>query len=274
MIKTFAKIVSEGVFSVYVYFANLLLGWQLVSFIYIYQSTDAGEILYRLENRSVFEPYLIGIGALLTLVLFILHRISPIPYFQYIRDFPKVVMIQNLFLVILFFNYLAINMGLHLDVFELVAFFFSFWVLIKWGTVFYKSNIAGWTHPTTHGTFFVAALLIGCTLLSIFNLTSIEHSLLQYFLLVLLIFELFIVYARFQYLSKSGQATMRIARRLMGSQILYFGTRIIVGIFMPAIFILYMMVINGNEVRGVEILILFGTFIDRVLFITSVDPIY
>jgi len=271
MIKTLAKIVSEGVFSVYVYYANLLLGWQLVSFIYIYQSTDTREILFRLEKWSVIEPYLIGVGALITIVLLILHRISPISYLQQIRDLPKVVMIQNLFLVILFLNYLTIILKLHLDVFELVVFIFSFWVLLKWGTVFYNSNRAGWTHPTTHGSFFVAALLIGCALLSIFNLTSIEHSLLQYFLLVLLIFELFIVYARFQYLTKSGQATIRIARNLMGSQILYFGTRIIIGIFMPAIFILYMILINGDEVRGVGVLILFGTFIDRFLFVNSAD---
>jgi DMSO reductase anchor subunit len=271
MIKSIAKIVSEGVFSLYIYYSNFLLGWQIVSFIYLYQSTDVGEIINRLDRWAVFDPYLIGIGVLITSLLLILHRILPMNYLQQIPGLSKQVIIQNLFLVILLFNYLAIKLSIHLDVFELIAFIFAIWILTKWGTVFYNSNIAGWTHPTTHGTFFVAALLIGCTLLSIFNLTSIEHSLLQYFLLVLLIFELFIVYARFQYLSKSGQATMRIARRLMGSQILYFGTRIIIGIFMPAIFILYMIVINGNEVRGVEILILVGTLIDRFLFVSSVD---
>lgn len=271
MIKTFAKVVSEGLFSFYVYYSNLLLGWQLVSFIYIYQSTDAGEILYRLEKWSVFEPYLIGIGAIITIILFVHHRISPIPYLQQIRDLPKVVMMQNLFLVVLFFNYLAINLNIHLDVFELVVFIFSFWMLIKWGTVFYNSKRSGWTHPTTHGAFFVAALLIGCTFLSIFNLVSIDHSLLKYYLLVLLFFDLIIVYARFQYLSKSGQETLRIAKNLLGSQILYFGTRIIIGIFMPIIFILYMTMVDGDEVRGVELLILFGLLIDRVLFISSVD---
>jgi hypothetical protein len=57
----------------------------------------------------------------------------------------------------------------------------------------------------------------------------------------------------------------------MGNQILYFGTRIIIGIFMPGIFILYMILIKGGEVKGVEVLILVGTLIDRVLFINSVD---
>ena len=271
MINSFVNKFSNNIFSFYVYYSNLLLGWQIVSFIYLYQSTDAGEISNRLEKWSVFEPFLIGMGALITILLLILHRLFPMIHLQLIRGLPKQIMIQNLFLVILFFNFLAIELNIHLDVFELIAFIFAIWILTKWGTVFYNSNRPGWTHPTTHGSFFVAALLIGCTLLSLFNLTSIEYSLLQYFILILLFFELFIVYARFQYLSKAGQATIRIARKLMGSQILYFGTRIIIGIFMPAIFILYMILINGDDIKGVGVLILVGTLIDRVLFITLVD---
>jgi DMSO reductase anchor subunit len=262
---------SEGVFSIYVYYSTLLLGWQLVSFIYLYQSTDAGEILDRLEGWSIFGPYLIGVGAIITILLLILQRFSLIIHLQQIKGLPKLVTIQNLFLVILFFNNLAIKLNIHLDVFELIAFIFAIWLLSKWGSVYYNTKLAAWMHPTTHGSFFIASLLIGCTLVSIFNLVSIDSPLLQYFLLILLTFDLFIVYARFQYLSKSDQTTIRIARKLMGSQILYFGTRIIIGIFMPAIFILYMILISGGELRGVEILILVGTFIDRVLFNNSAN---
>ena len=141
----------------------------------------------------------------------------------------------------------------------------------KWGSVFYNSKIPGWIHPTTHGTFFVSAPLIGCSLVGIFNLIPSDTSLLQYFLLILLILELFIVYARFKYLSKSNQTTIQIARKLMGSQLLYFGSRIIIGIFMPAIFILYVIFIEESKVQGLEFLILFGTIIDRFLFINTVN---
>jgi len=126
-------------------------------------------------------------------------------------------------------------------------------------------------HPTTHGSFFVTALLIGCVLMSIFNLVSTDSSTLYYFLLGLLTVDLFIVYARFQYLTNSSQATIQIARKLMGNHLLYFGARILLGIFMPAVFILYMVLINGEEVKGVEILILVGTSIDRFLFVNSVN---
>jgi len=274
MNNSITKVISNSLFSLYIYYSTLLIGWQLVSFIYLYQSTDAAEIIIRIEKWSVFQPYLIGIGALITIILLLAHRVSPLIQLQHINGMPKQVMIQNIYLVILFINYLTIKLTIHLDVFELITFMLALWILKRWGSVFYNSKITGWIHPTTHGSFFVAALLNGCVLVAIFSLAGIESSSLKYFLLVLLAFDLFIVYARFQYLSKSGQTTNQIARQLMGSKILYFGTRIIVGIFMPAIFILYMIMINGGEIKGVEILILVGTFIDRFLFIQSAELMY
>jgi len=265
------KIVSQGIFSFYVYYSTLILGWQIVSFIYLYQSTSAKEIFDRLDKWFVFEPYLIGVGALLTISLLILNRISPIIYLQQIRDLPKQIMFQNLLLVILFFNYLTIKLNFHLDVFELFAFIFALWILTKWGSIFYHTKIPGWMHPTTHGSFFVSALLVGCSLVSILSLTSIDTSILLYFLLILLAFDLFIVFSRFQYLSKFSQTTNLVARQLMGSHLLYFGTRIIIGIFMPAIFILYLILIDEGKVQEVEFLIIVGTLIDRFLFVNSVD---
>ena len=271
MTKSLANIVSKGVFSFYVYYSILLLGWQIVSFIYLYQSTDTEEISNRFMKWIVFDPYVIGIGVFITIIIFIFIKILSFNYSKKIPDLQKQINFQSLFLMILALNYLIIIWDIHLDVFELATFIIAIWILMKWGSVFYNTKKAGWRHPTTHGTFFMSAILIGYSLLSIFNLIPLDISLTQYFLLFLLVFDLFIVYARFQYLSKSGEQTIQIARKLMGSQIFYFGSRIILGIFMPAIFILYMIVIQGSDIRGVAILILVGTFIDRILFVTSVD---
>jgi len=271
MNKPALKIISDGLFSLYIYYSTLIIGWQLVSFIYIYQSTNSTEILNRLENWSGIQPYLIGIGALITIFLFILHRISPIVQLQHIQGLPKQVMVQNVFLAFIFLNYLMIVLKIHLDIFELVSFIFAIWVLMRWGSVFYHSKMVAWRHPTTHGTFIIATLLNGCALLILLDLVGMDSSTIYFYLLILLLFDLFIVFARFQFLSKSGEATNRIARNLMGKHILYFGSRIIIGIFMPAIFILYMIFITGGEIKGVELLILVGTMLDRFLFISSVD---
>jgi len=258
MKKSLLLAISDGVFSFYIYYSNLLLGWQLVSFVYLYQSTSSAEILNRLTQWVTFQPYLIGIGALITIIMLIIHRFSPIVHLQHIQGLPKHVMVQNVFLALLFINYLTIVLKFHLEVFELISFFFAIWVLIRWGSVFYHSKVQSWQHPTTHGSFFVSGLLNGLALLSLFHLGGVESFTLYIILVILLSFDLLIIFARFQYLSKSGDVTKQIARNMMGKQILYFGSRIIIGIFMPAIFILYMMLIAKEEIIGVGLLILVG----------------
>jgi DMSO reductase anchor subunit len=229
------------------------------------------EIVSRLNNWIVFQPYFIGIGAVITIFLLIVHRFSPILYLQHIQGIQKQILLQNIFLVILFFNYLSIILKLHLEVFELISFIFAIWVLKRWGTVFYQSKIAGWRHPTTHGAFFVHAILLGTALLNMLQPEDIDSDLLQIILVVLLGIDLLIVFARFQFLSKPGETTRKIARNLMGRNLLYFGARIILGIFMPAIFLIYNIIRGEGDVKGIEILVLLGILIDRYLFIDAAD---
>jgi DMSO reductase anchor subunit len=189
---------------------------------------------------------------------------------QHIQGLPKQIMVQNIFLVIIFFNYLSSTLNVHLEVFELIAFLFSIWVIKRWGAVFYHSKALAWQHPTTYGSFVVTSILGGMALLGLFNLQGLNLQFSYIILVILLAFDLLIVFARFQYLSKTGIGTNQVARDLMGSQILYFGSRIIIGIFMPAIFILYNLLIKEGDIIGVELLILVGILIDRFLFINTV----
>ena len=258
---------SEGLFTVFVYYSNLLLGWQLASFAYLYHTTELLEISNRLTNWYEFQPFFLGIGVFVTIILLIIHKISPLQLFQQLQRVPKLLIFQNIFLILLFINYLMFLLDIHLQVFELISFLFAIWILRRWGSVFYHSKVQSWRHPTTYGTFFISGFLIGFSLLSLLRQIGIEAINLHLILGILLIFELLIVFARFQFLSKSGESTRRIARILMGSKILYFGSRIIIGIFMPGIFILYMIYVNGRDIQGIEVLILVGTVLDKYLFI-------
>jgi hypothetical protein len=267
MSKSIIKTISNGLFSFYVYYSTLLIGWQLVSFVYLYQSTNSTDILNRQIQWLIFQPFLIGVGATLTILLLITHRISPSISLQQIQGLPKQVMIQNIFLALLFLNYLSFLLGIHLEVFELIAFLTALWVLNRWGSVFYHSNLAAWRHPTTYGSFIISGFLIGVALLSLFLLKGTNTFTVYIILVILLTFDLLIVFARFQYLSKSSESTNRIARKLIGRRILFFGMSIIIGIFMPAVFIIYNILIAGENIKGVEILILLGKLIDRYLFL-------
>ena len=90
-------------------------------------------------------------------------------------------------------------------------------------------------------------------------------------ILILLIFDTLILYSRFRYLSKFSSATNRIARRLLGPYLLYFGSRVIVGIFMPIIYLIYALIFSTITIKGTGILLLVGTFLGWALFIFVVE---
>ena len=103
-------------------------------------------------------------------------------------------------------------------------------------------------------------------MINLVGITELIESYWKIVLITLLLFDLLILYARFQYLSTAEPATIQKARELMGSHLLFFGTRIIIGIFMPLIFILYSLLIGKTETEGIAVLILVGLLLERYLF--------
>ncbi len=263
------KNISEITLTLFIYYATLLFGWQIVAFIYIYSSMDDLIIAERLEQFFRYQPCLIGMGLVLTIIIDIWSRLHDRKGATDLAGLRQISKIQYGYLLLLLSNYILFEVDLHFNVLELITFFISLWLLKKLGSILYNPKKPGWYHPTTHGSLYIAAILIGCSLLDIFNLTKIQDDKLVYLILALLTFELIILYARFQYLSKHSQETNRLARKLMGSQILFFGTRIIVGIFMPMIFIVYSTFLYENPVEGIPVLILVGTFLERYLFVLT-----
>jgi len=256
-------------FSLYLFYSSLLIGWQIVSFLFFYQDINQNEIIIRLNHWTVFQPYIIGPGIILTILFIIFKSIRNIKNSEFSRRLKKQIYLNSGFLGILLLDIVLYNAEISIHALRLVTFFISLWMLNRWGNFLSKSEIPAWQHPTTYGAFVVAALLNGCALLGLLNIIDFKNSTVLYYILVLLLFDLFIIYARFRFLSKSNQVLNKIARDLFGSQLIQFGMRIIIGIFMPLIFILYSLLINAEGNEGIGVLILTGTFLDRYLFVIS-----
>ena len=263
------KNITEISRTLLIYYATLLFGWQIVAFTYIYSSMDELIIDERLEQFFRFQPSLIGLGLLLTIIVDIWNRFYDKQGATDHTDLRKISKIQYGYILLLLSNYILYKSNLHFNTLELLTFIISLWLLNNLGSILYIPAKPGWYHPTTHGSLYIAAILIGSSLLDIFDLVKIQDGKLVYFVLSLLTFELIILYARFQYLSKQSQETNRLARKLMGRQILFFGTRIIVGIFMPIIFIVYSTFLDEQPVEGITALILLGTILERYLFVVT-----
>ena len=263
------KNISQITITLALYYSTLMLGWQVASFVYIYASMDDAIIRAHLEKFFYFQPYLLGTGLIISIFSKILAGLYDLKDITVLLELRKNAKVAWGYLLWLISSYLLFKVHSYLHVFDLITFLFSLWLIYWLGSVLNKAAMPGWYHPTTHGSLYMAAALNGCVLLDVFNMVKLENTGLVYLVLLLLTFEIIILYARFQHLAKHSQETNRLARRLMGSQILFFGTRIMVGIFMPMIFLIYSVFSGGKSVEGVAVLILAGTLLERYLFVIT-----
>ena len=57
----------------------------------------------------------------------------------------------------------------------------------------------------------------------------------------------------------------------MGKYGIYFGVRVVAGIFMPFVYIIYALYANEKLFQGVGALVIIGEFVERLLFIYLSD---
>jgi len=79
-----------------------------------------------------------------------------------------------------------------------------------------------------------------------------------------------IVFARFRFLAAFNPTTNQAAKQLLGKYIFIFGARIILGIFTPLVFLLYAMISDFSDFRGIAVLILLGGLINLFLLMVNV----
>jgi len=259
----------------YVYSCTLLYGWQIITFISIYHTMDQDLIKLYLILWSKWQIYFIVAGFFFTgiFTLSFFRNISAFETFFH-TSYTKLrlhLFFHSAFLVLLILNYSLLVLDAHFHLLDLILFFICIYLLNLTGNVFYQAGKSAWMHPTTHGAIYISALLLGFACLLLINPLQVTLSKYVYWVLILLIFDLLIVYARFRFLSRHNRITNQIARKLMGPYLIYFGTRIIVGIFMPVLYLLYAIFFSPITLKGTGILIVIGTFLERMLFVFVVE---
>jgi hypothetical protein len=183
----------------------------------------------------------------------------------------KTLQLHIVFLLVLGLDFVLIKIEKHEHIFELILAAFSLFLLGRIAAIFYQAPKLAWKHPTTFGNHYVSAGLQGLGILLSFNIAAFNKPFIPVLLFVLIILDLSILFARFKYLSKANAITHRIAQRLMGKNILYYGLRIIIGIFMPMVYVVYMFIVKINVLQGVAFFIMSGMILERYLFMLIVD---
>jgi len=137
--------------------------------------------------------------------------------------------------------------------------------LNKLSKVFYASGNIAWNHPTTQSAFYISAGLLGISQILIFQI--FDSTSWEYYILILLTIEVLRLFARFKFLSKASYETRMIAHSLLGKYGIYFGVRVVAGIFMPIAYTIYSLFTESQFLPGVGALIIIGEFLERLMFV-------
>jgi len=257
--------------TIYVYIVTAFLGWQIFSFINIYFQLNQKRIQFAfqqwMEVHSSYFPVVITLIIVLFLLLSARKSIKQKQYpINYIAFRMHIIYLSILMVGILINYFLYINQ-MHQNILELLNIVVAILCLSQVSKLFFVKEKSTWYHPTTLGSIYISTILLGISQMVIFETVSYPFSGYAYFLLLLLVIELLRIFTRFKYLTKFNYETNMIARSLLGRYGIYFGVRIVAGIFMPFVYIIYALYANEKLFQGVGALILIGEFIERLLFI-------
>lgn len=257
--------------TIFSYLVSLVLGWHIFSFINIYFQLNENKIQSSYEQwfniQTVYFPI---IGIILLIVSVVLLKRKAFSQKLYPLNY-KALNWMLIWISILFFSVL-VNYILYIfhnsqNIIELINFVFSILGLNQLSKLFYIKEKLTWFHPTTVSTFFISTSLLGISQMLIFKTVIYPFKGYAYIILILMILELVRIFSRFKYLTNYSYETNMIARSLLGKHGIYFGVRVVAGIFMPIVYIIYALYANEKLFQGVGALIIIGEFIERLLFV-------
>ncbi len=264
------KSIDNLIITIYSYTVTAFLGWQIFSFINVYFQLNQNRIQFSVQQWMGIQINYFPVTAVIVIALFVLlfnrnvikQKQFPINYFA----FRMHIIYLSVLIAGAIVNYILHIYQMHQNIIELINFALAILCLSQFSKLFYVKEKSAWFHPTTLSTFYIAAALLGISQLLIFESINYPFTGYAYFLLVLLVIEVLRIFTRFKYLTKFSYETNIIARSLLGKYGIYFGVRVVAGIFMPFVYIIYALNANEKLFQGVGALLLIGEFIERLLF--------
>jgi hypothetical protein len=135
-----------------------------------------------------------------------------------------------------------------------------------------KSKYDSWNHPTTAGGIIEGTISLG-TIAGLWAFAGTDLSrVFAWIILIILLFEILTLWARFRYLSRWSYLTQETLKMLLGSHIALFGVRFIFGLIMPLVYIVWVLFISNLSLLPIILMIFVGELSERILFfITAID---
>lgn len=252
-----SKLKSFILFS-YTWFAGITNGWQVIAFSCVYFNLN--ELLLSKALNSWFETanflllaHLLTVG--LAALNYFLTKHSQL-------DLYTPFLLQSAVGTLVIFSKFYF-----LDIIQLIIFALSILTIYRIAKVFYNSTNTYWKHPVTYGSFFITALLNGISILIVFNIFPNYETEFIWLVLAGVFLTVMILISHFRYLGRNSVDTNRIAKQLLTRYVTYFGTRVIIGIFMPVGYGIYALYFNPEFIKAMAVSVLIGEMLDRIIYV-------
>ena len=256
----------QTILSVLLTAINGLIGWQFWCFLMVYKSGEATQIAEGLESYFTLLPFFALLGLMITLIsaATLLLSDSTKIIFQS-KQFRILMGFQISFFTLLIVDTYLYSSGLHFNFFELLIVGVGLFMLYLTGSAYYQSGMQMYQHPTTFGGTYIQSALIGIACYLLFPTDYTDARTAANWILLFIILDMFILIGRFRFLTQTSESTNRVARKLMGEYIFIFGARIIIGVFIPLVYVIYEFFNAGSEFKGVAILLVLGALLQPVV---------
>jgi len=263
--------------TIFSYIISLFLGWQIFSFINIYFQLNENKIQFSFDQwmdiQFTYFPVIVITLIIVAVILLnrnaIKQKLYPLNYTALKRMLIWITILISGVLA----NYILSIFNISQNIIELINFVIAILCLNQLSKVFYIKEKLTWFHPTTVSSFIISVALLGISQMLIFETVIFPFKRYAYLLLIILTLELLRIFSRFKYLTKYSFETNMIARSLLGKYGIYFGVRVVAGIFMPIVYTIYALYANEKLFQGVGALIIIGEFIERLLFVYLSDSV-
>ncbi|MGD9899216.1 MAG: hypothetical protein AB7T22_08835, partial [Calditrichaceae bacterium] len=169
--------------------------------------------------------------------------------------------------------YLFHKAGISIKIGELAAAGFAVYLFYKFQDALIKNGLPAWRHPTTATNILAGLAKTGISaLIWVFSGPEMQNFIANMILTVLLL-EILIIYARFKFLTKRSAETYQTARIMMMEHNLLFASRIIIGLFIPLIYVGYHFLGNIESFYFIGIFLVLGELLERFLFVYTAVPV-
>lgn len=174
------------------------------------------------------------------------------------------------FMLILYILYILHMRHIHLRIVELILAFGLIYIVYAFQNILFVHGYPAWQNITTALNILFG---IGKVMLVTWVIVYQVYDL-QGWISIFLLIELFVIFWRLKILNILRAETKQTVRYLLVEHSLLFGSRLIIGLFIPLIFDLFQWIGHG-QVNGIEMLfILFGELLERYMFAFSAIPEY